>query len=360
MPLHRFVYINLNISNTILAGMKRKSFMALAGAVLAAIPFSKSFGNSLLQHTEWVTPPFLKPGDVIAITSPAGYIMREEILPAATLVQQWGFKIRVGSTIGKRSFTFGGTDEERLQDMQQMLDDPQIKAILCARGGYGTVRIVDALNWNKFKTRPKWIIGFSDVTVLHAHINRNLGIATLHSKMCNSFPDVWASADALQKDTILSIHKALSGQKMQYQAPPHSYNRIGKAEGILLGGNLKTIESLAGSASDIHTDNKILFVEDAGEYLYSVDRMFWNLKRTGKLSKLAALIVGGIKTKQDTPGEYFGKTIYDIISEKVKEYRYPVCFDFPVGHQIDNFALKCGTQHRLSVTAEGTTLQDFL
>jgi len=296
---------------------------------------------------------------MIGITAPAGFVLREGIIPAATLMQQWGFKIRAGYTVGKKNFTYGGTDEERLQDFQMMLNDPQINAIMCARGGYGAVRIIDRLNWDKFKARPKWIIGFSDITVIHSHLNRQLGIASIHSKMCNSFPDIWDQASDLQKATIISIQKALMGEKMHYSAAANNYNRTGAASGTLVGGNLKTIESLAGSASDIKTDGKILFVEDTGEYLYSIDRMFWNLKRSGKLSKLAGLIVGGVKIKQDAPDEYFGKTVYEIVSERVNEYSYPVCFDFPVGHQIDNFALKCGVKHRLDVASGGTTLVEI-
>ena len=338
--------------------MDRKKFIASSAAVLAAAcsPVSSLQASPKNETIKDIIPPYLKPGDMIGITSPAGYILRESIIPAATLMQQWGFKIRVGYTIGKKDFTYGGTDEERLQDFQMMLDDPQIKAIMCARGGYGAVRIIDKLNWTKFKANPKWIIGFSDITVIHCHLNRQSGIASIHSKMCNSFPDVWEQASELQKDTIISIQKALTGEKMQYSAPFSNYNRTGTATGTLVGGNLKTIESLAGSASDIKTDGKILFVEDTGEYLYSIDRMFWNLKRSGKLSKLAGLIVGGIKIKQDAPDEYFGKTVYEIVAEKVKEYNYPVCFDFPVGHQIDNFALKCGVKHKLDVKQDGSTL----
>ncbi|WP_346237832.1 S66 peptidase family protein [Niabella insulamsoli] len=338
--------------------MNRKKFINSA-AVLAASPFVSLGAVHPNDKHAAVIPPYLQPGDMIGITSPAGYTTREGIIPAATLLQQWGYKIRVGYTIGKRDHTFGGTDGERKADLQMMLDDPQIKAIMCARGGYGSVRIVDELNWDQFKNKPKWVIGFSDITVLHSHIQKNLGIATIHSKMCNSFPDNWDVADALQQRTILSIQEALSGSLMQYSAPQSISNRAGGAKGLLVGGNLKTLESLAGSKSDIDTNGKILFVEDTGEYLYSIDRMFWNLKRTGKLSGLAGLIVGGMKIKQDDPGEYFGQSVYDIVMQKVKDYKYPVCFDFPVGHQIDNFALKCGVLHDLSVTAAGTQLKEI-
>ena len=177
--------------------------------------------------------------------------------------------------------------------------------------------------------------------------------------MCNSFPDDWNKAEPIQIETILSIKQALTGQKMKYPVPVNPLNKPGKAEGTLIGGNLKLIETLAGTKSDLHTANKILFVEDTGEYLYSIDRMFWNLKRTGKLEKLAALIIGGFKIKPDDPGEEFGRTIQDIVLEKVKDYHYPVCFDFPVGHQRNNYALKCGVKHRLQVSNEAVILQEI-
>lgn len=315
-------------------------------------------GMELPDQPRAVIPPYLKKGDLIGITSPAGYITHPEILPAVRLIESWGYRVRMGKTIGRRDATFGGTDAERLADMQQMLDDREIKAIMCARGGYGSVRIVDQLKWNQFRERPKWMIGFSDITVLHSHIQRNLGIASIHSKMCNSFPETWEKADSVQKETIDSIRKALSGEEMLYSIAANPGNRQGTVTGILAGGNLKTLETLAGSDSDIHTANKILFVEDTGEYLYSIDRMFWNLLRSNKLRDLAGLIIGGFKIKQDDPGEEFGKNLQQIVMEKVKNYKYPVCFDFPVGHQRDNFALKCGVPHKLIVQTGACTLTD--
>ncbi|MEI9957195.1 MAG: LD-carboxypeptidase [Ferruginibacter sp.] len=244
-------------------------------------------------------------------------------------MKEWGFEIKIGNTVGKKDFTFGGTDEERLQDLQQMLDDKTIKAIMCARGGYGAVCIIDKVDFKKFIAKPKWIIGFSDITVIHSHLNKNFGIASIHSKMCNSFPSDWSKAEPVQIETIESIQKCLVGEKMAYIVTPNEKNKVGNAEGILIGGNLKTLETLAGSKSDIITDDKILFVEDTGEYLYSIDRMFWNLKRSGKLSKLKALVIGGFKIKaSEDPADEFGKNIYDIVLDKVKEYDYPVCFDF--------------------------------
>lgn len=303
-------------------------------------------------------PPYLKSGDTIGISCPAGNISLAEIQPAILQATAWGYKLRVGDTVGKKDFTFGGNDRERAADFQQMLDDPSLQAILCARGGYGAIRIIDQLDFTRFVKKPKWIIGFSDITVIHAHLNHNFNIASIHSKMCNSFPDDWEKAEPIQVETILSIRKALAGEAMRYEAAPSPDNRPGTADGILTGGNLKTIETLAGTKSDLLTAGKILFLEDTGEYLYSIDRMFWNLKRTGKLEHLAGLIIGGFKIKPDDPGEEFGKTIAEIVLEKVKEFNYPVCFDFPVGHQKNNFALKCGVRHTLTIGSDKVSLEE--
>jgi muramoyltetrapeptide carboxypeptidase len=307
-----------------------------------------------------VRPPYLKKGDTIGIICPAGYITHDEVQPAIKKLQEWGFEVKTGDTIGKKDFSLGGTDEERRRDFQQMLDDKKIKAILFARGGYGAVRIIDLLDFSTFVLHPKWILGFSDATVIHSHLHQNFGIASIHSKMCNSFPPDWNTAEPIQQETIESIRKCLAGVNMEYQVEPHQNNRLGMAEGILVGGNLKTIETLAGSKSDINTHNKILFVEDTGEYLYSIDRMFWNLKRTGKLDKLKALIIGGFKIKpSENPAEEFGKNLQEIVLEKVKKCNYPVCFDFPAGHQKNNFALKCGIRHKLLVTPNHCSLREI-
>lgn len=342
--------------------MNRKNFLSSLLAARTLIPAlgvarSRATENSDEDEKLPVIPRYLKPGDTIGITCPAGTITEQEIQPAHLLLMDWGFNIKLGDTVGKKDFTFGGTDEERAKDFQQLMDDPSIKAIMCARGGYGFVRIIDRLDFTKLAAKPKWLIGFSDITVLHSHLNHNYGIASLHSKMCNSFPDDWNKAEPIQIDTILSIRKALTGESMKYTAEPSEFNKQGITEGVLVGGNLKTLESLNGTASDIKTAGKILFVEDTGEYLYSIDRMFWGLKRTGKLSKLKGLVIGGFKIKPDDPGEEFGRTVQDIVLEKIKEYTYPVCFDFPVGHQKNNYALKCGVLHRLNVRETSVTLE---
>ncbi|MCC6290331.1 MAG: LD-carboxypeptidase [Chitinophagaceae bacterium] len=336
--------------------MNRKGFLSFFTAGIALPGIAQAYN---LPEPAMIIPPALKPGNTIGITSPAGYITEAELQPAINKMQEWGFKIHIGKTIGKRDFSFGGTDAERANDFQQMLDDSSIKAIMCARGGYGVVRIIDNIDFSKFHLKPKWIIGFSDITVIHAHINSNYKAASIHSKMCNSFPEDWSKAEPVQIQTIQSIKDALTGVKMVYKTAGNEKNRRGITEAALVGGNLKMLETLSGTRSEIKTAGKILFVEDTGEYLYSIDRMFWNLKRANKLSQLKGLIIGGFKIKPDDPGEEFGRTLYDIVWEKVKEYNYPICFDFPVGHQKNNFALKCGVIHRLSVTADKVELGEI-
>ena len=342
--------------------MKRNRFISSILPAAFILNPTQLLANKQSEQTEALSikPAYLKKGDTIGITCPAGFITSEDIQPAILKIKEWGFDVRIGEAVDKKDFTFGGTDEERLADFQTMLDDKKVKAIFCARGGYGSIRIIDKLDFTKFVVHPKWIIGFSDITVLHNHVNRNFGIATIHSKMCNSFPTDWVLAEPIQVDTIESIRQCLTGEKLSYTIVPNSYNRNGNASGILVGGNLKTIESLAGSKSDLVTKNKILFVEDTGEYLYSIDRMFWNLKRTGKLDHLAALIIGGFKIKkEETAAEAFGKTLEEIVLEKVADNHYPVCFDFPVGHQKNNIALKCGTRHQLELSPANCLLKEI-
>ena len=339
--------------------MNRKDFLS---TVVPLATVATAFrNNKLIEDPDNFKkiPPYLKKGDIIGITCPSGYISLEECQPAINKMKEWGFEIRVGMTVGAKDFTFAGTDEERIKDLQQMLDDDTIKAIMLGRGGYGAVRIIDKLDFSNFEKKPKWIIGFSDATVFHLHINHNYGIATIHSKMCNSFPDDFSKAEQTQIDSIDSIRQCLVGEKMKYKASSNQNNRQGEAVGTLIGGNLSIIDNLCGSISDVHTEGKILFIEDVGEYLYKIDGMLWNLKRSGKFEKIKGLIVGGFKMKPDDPGEEFGMTIYEMMLEKVKEYNYPVCFDFPVGHVKENYALKCGVRHKLIVGVDGSVLSDY-
>jgi muramoyltetrapeptide carboxypeptidase len=342
--------------------MKRKRFLGslLGSPLLSAAAFKINHQPQNAPQTDlaWRIPPYLKPGDTIGITCPAGFMTLEEIQPAVQTMKSWGFNLRIGTTVGKREFTFGGTDEERLSDFQQMLNDRSIQAIMCARGGYGSVRIIDMLDWKHFVENPKWIIGFSDITVIHAELNHQFHIASIHSKMCNSFPQDAALAEKGQWDSILSIRSALTGKPIDYPIVFDPANRVGAGTGILAGGNLKTIESLAGSASDLITDGTILFLEDTGEYLYSIDRMFYNLERTGKLKNINGLLIGSIHVKPDDPGDEFGRSIYNIVLDHVAEYKYPVCFNFPVGHVKTNYALKCGVKHELIIDSKSVIFRE--
>jgi muramoyltetrapeptide carboxypeptidase len=347
--------------------MNRKDFLSQTIPLsLAVIPITRGLSNQPQttdacqakgMEKQQTIPPYLKKGDTIGICCPSGPISLEEIKSAVQKMKDWGFEVLIGKTVGMKEFTYAGPDQERIKDLQLMLDDPKIKAIMFGRGGYGAVRIIDKLDFKKFAANPKWIIGFSDATVFHSHLNKNYGIASIHSKMCNSFPDDWTTAEPDQIQSIESIRKCLMNEPIDYPVPLSLYNCEGIAEGELVGGNLAILQNLAGTVSDIDTRDKILFIEDAEEYLYNLDRMMWNLHRTGKLSNLKGLIVGGFThIRHDDPGEEFGKTIYQIVLEKVKDYNYPVCFDFPVGHQKANYALKCGVKHTLSVITNRVSL----
>jgi muramoyltetrapeptide carboxypeptidase len=299
------------------------------------------------------TPPYLKPGDTIGIVCPAGSMMMEKAQTCINILQEWGYRVKIGKTLGSNSSNyFSGTDEERLNDFQQMLDDEAIKAILCARGGYGVGRIIDNIKFKKFKKAPKWIIGFSDITVLHAHIYNNYKIATMHAPMAAAFND-----GGFNNEYVRSLKSVLEGEKIKYECAPHDLNRKGEGIGELIGGNLSLLSYITGTTSESKTKGRILFLEDVGEYLYNIDRMLYQLKRGGKLEKLAGLIIGGFTDLKDTERP-FGKKVYDIISDIVKEYDYPVCFNFPVSHATENYALKVGIGYKLKVSKTKVTLEE--
>lgn len=298
-------------------------------------------------------PPYLQKGNNIGIVAPAGFMPLEKIHTCIDVLGDWGYSAVLGDTVHSRSAQyFSGSDEERCRDLQAMLDNKDIHAVLCARGGYGLSRIIDMLSFKKFRKNPKWIIGFSDVTVLHAHLFSNYKTASLHAPMAAAFND-----DGHLSPYVQSLRELLSGEPANYRCDAHALNRTGEAEGTLVGGNLTLLAHLVGSASDINTKNKILFLEDVGEYLYNIDRMMLQLKRSGKLEKLAGLVVGGFTDSKDTVRP-FGATAYEIILDQVKEYDYPVCFDFPVSHGRQNYALKHGADHKLVVDAGGVRLQE--
>jgi muramoyltetrapeptide carboxypeptidase len=300
-----------------------------------------------------ITPTYLKSGDTIGLVCPAGYLPAPAVQTCVAVLTQWGYRVIQGSTVGGSSQTyFSGTDQERLVDLQRMLDDPTVKAILCGRGGYGTGRIIEQLDFTKFSQFPKWIIGYSDITVLHAHIHRHHQIVTLHAPMATAF-----NGEGWKSEYIHSLREALEGISSACSGPEHAFNRLGVVSAPLVGGNLALLAHLVGTSSDLDTEGKILFIEDIGEQLYNIDRMLHQYKRSGKLRSLAGLIVGGFTECKDTERP-FGKTAYEIIQEAVAEYTFPVCYDFPVSHTERNVALKVGATYSLRVDATGSLLAE--
>lgn len=296
-----------------------------------------------------ITPPYLKSGDKIAVVATARKVSPSEMDFAFSTLRSWGLQVVTGPHLFGEANQYSGTDEERAFDLQMMLDDKGIKAIICARGGYGTVRIIDQLNFSTFEQHPKWIVGYSDITVLHSHIHTQFGIETLHATMPINFPDDGTAA------ATESLRKALFGETLEYNIDAKPLNKPGNASGVLTGGNLSILYSLTGSASDIQTQDKVLFIEDLDEYLYHVDRMMMNLKRSGKLSGIKGLIVGGLSKMNDNAVP-FGKQAEQIIAESAQEAGIPVCFNFPAGHIADNRALIMGREVRLDIDPGGVSL----
>ncbi len=300
-----------------------------------------------------IIPPYLKKGDTIGIVCPAGFMEKSKVETCIETLKSWGYKVVIGKTVGNQFNYFSGSDKERLTDLQTMLDDKNINAILCGRGGYGLSRIIDSIDFRAFKKNPKWLIGYSDITLLHSHINNQLKTATIHSPMAAAFND-----DGYKNEFVLSLQKAIKGNKANYSCNTNSFNKTGKTTAELVGGNLCMIAHAVGTKSYYNTKNKILFIEDIGEYIYNIDRMLIQLKRSGLLENLVGLIVGGFTDLKDTTTP-FGKSAYEIIKEHTNEYNYPVCYNFPVGHQTKNLALKIGVQYTLNVDAKKVSLKEL-
>lgn len=289
-------------------------------------------------------PPYLKPGDLIGITCPASKMDQQAALFAASVLETWGYRVRVGRTAGSAFHNFSAEDEIRLGELQEMLDDGEVKAIVFGRGGYGVVRILDELDFRLFRARPKWLCGYSDITALHMHVHTVCRVATLHSVMCSGI-----TARTCRDPYVGSLRRALRGDSLDYGFSAHPMNRAGVAEGELVGGNLSLLANLSGTVSQPDMRGKILFLEDVGEYRYAIDRMMLNLRRAGWLNGLAGLILGSFTAEQETETP-FGQTDYELISDKVHLDDFPVAFGFPVGHGERNYALKEGFRYQLTVT----------
>lgn len=331
--------------------MNRKSFLQAFIPATVGVLFTrqlKASTNNVVNPA--IIPAFLKPGDTIGITCPAGAVDASDLKKCSQVLKDWGVNIKYGNTVGKKWQRYGGTDEERLKDLQELLDDSSINAIIFGKGGYGTMRIIDKVNWEQFMSNPKWLIGYSDITTIHLHVHSNLGIPSMHANMSSGISASNASAKSL-KD-------ALFGKSLSYVVKGNSLNREGNCSGILIGGNLAILQACSGSKSDISTEGKILFIEDVNEYKYSIDRMLVHLKRSGKLNNLAGLIVGSFTAVKEKEEETYRQTIEELILEKVKEYNYPVCFNFPAGHIKNNLALKLGVSYELSVSSTDVILNE--
>ncbi len=293
-----------------------------------------------------IKPPYLKQGDTVTIVSTARKVSKAEMKPAADILKSWGLNVQFGKNLFKDQNQFAGSDEDRAADFQRALNSKS-QAILFARGGYGSVRTVDKVDFKRFIKNPKWLIGFSDITVFHSHVQRNCDVETMHAPMAFNIPKLSAQCLKVFKDTLFGERLSYSSSKQQPSL--EKLNRKGKAKGVLTGGNLSLLYSLAGSLSDVDTAGKILFLEDLDEYLYHIDRMMISLKRSGKLAGLAGLIIGGMSDMRDNEIP-FGKTAEEIISEAVAEYSYPVVYGFPAGHIQNNFPLIFGREATLNVT----------
>lgn len=298
-----------------------------------------------------IVPPALHTGDKIRIVSPAGKVDEKNVLPAADWLEKQGYRVELGKHVFARHFQFAGTDQQRREDLQAALDDPETRVVLCSRGGYGTVRIIAGLDYTQLMNHPKWVVGFSDITLLHTCLNSH-GLATIHGVM----PRYFFNEDGMPGESLQSLMQLLTGQGACYTIPSTEDDRKGNVTAELAGGNLSVISTLYGTTCELHPEGKILFLEDIDEFLYHADRMMHQLKLSGKLSGLAGLVVGNFTDMKDNEAP-FGKNIHEIISEVAGEYDYPVCYGFPAGHDTRNLALIFGKQWELSVSDENSTLR---
>lgn len=286
-------------------------------------------------------PAYLQKGDTVALTCPARSISLEEIQNAITVLQSWGLQVEIGKTVGNSYHQFSDTDSRRAKDFQQYLDNPSIKAIIACRGGYGTVRIMDELRYDRFLSYPKWIVGYSDISILHIHLNCTMGISSLHGSMPINFGT--NSLEALE-----SLKKGLFGEPLIYEFPSHPLNIKGEMSGEMIGGNLSLIYSVLGTKTIFNTNDKIIFIEDLDEYLYHIDRMTTSLVRAGKFQGIKGILVGALSDMKDNTIP-FGKNAEEIIYEHTKKLGIPIAFGFPAGHIADNRALRLGQHTTITV-----------
>ena len=298
-----------------------------------------------------IQPSHLSQGDTFGIVCPSGYIPLEKVQICIQTFEKWGYKVKLGSTVGAKKHSFSGSDTERAADLQSMLDDSSVKAILCARGGYGASRIIGAMNFKLFNEQPKWVIGFSDITVLHAAILKE-NCMSIHGPMAAAFSKGEAGEPYIQ-----SLKQVLEGEKTNYTTVAHAMNIMGAVKAELVGGNLCILAHLIGSKNEVKTNGKILFLEDVGEYHYNIDRLMIQCKNAGMFDHLAGLVIGGFTDLKD-PSTDFGATAYEIIKEHTSAYTYPICFDFPISHSLPNYAIKQGQVYTLEILEASVSLKE--
>jgi muramoyltetrapeptide carboxypeptidase len=306
-----------------------------------------------INEISMFAPLPLKPGDKIGLIAPSRNVGGDDLTEPVLMIESWGYQVTLGKNLFDKHHQFAGKDEDRAADFMQMILNPEVKAILCARGGYGTVRILEKLDWKTIRKNPKWIIGYSDITVLHSYFNKVVGFETIHATMPVNLKPGTTPDDSWQK-----LRQVLQGDLIDYEFASHELNRPGKINGMLVGGNLSVLFSLRGTFCDIDTDDKILFIEDLDEYLYHIDRMMMNLRLSGKLKNLKGLIIGGMTEMKDN-NVPFGKTAYEIVADAVNDYDFPVAFNFPAGHCEPNLPLILGRNVILDVKPAKVKLEFF-
>jgi len=311
-----------------------------------------SIKNQFNDNSQMIAPPYLKSGDTVAIVAPSGILKNRqaEINRAVKLLESWGLHASLGEHIYRDAYHFAGTDDQRCEDFQNALNQPHIKAIWCARGGYGAVRIIDKLDFTRFKSQPKWIIGYSDITAIH-NVVHNLNIQSIHGMMCTSLSDNFMATEASKT----SLKHALFGKALTYDLKGSKYNKEGEAKGILVGGNLTLLQNMLGSSSSISTAGKIVFIEEIGEYKYHIDRLLQSLKRAGYFNGCKGVLVGDFtKIKRNTTS--WGTTTEQLILDALDEYNFPIAFNMPAGHENDNRALVLGAHIKLKVEKSNSEL----
>ncbi len=332
---------------------KKNKRMTLILLLLIVCSFSFSQNNRYKIDTKLIKPAYLKAGDTVAIVAPSGVLKNrnDEVNRAKKLLESWQLHVVLGKHVYSKDDHFAGTDQERCEDFQNALDDPKIKAIWSARGGYGTVRILDKLDYTKFLNQPKWIIGYSDITALHNQIH-NLGVESLHAIMCVSLPE---DLSKIEK-SILTFKNTIFGQSLSYTLKGSQYNKKGVASGALVGGNLTMLHTMLGSKESIDTSGKILFIEEIGEYKYHIDRMLQSLKRAGYFENCKGVVVGDMsKLRKNTT--LWGTSVEQLILDALSEYDFPIAFNMPAGHEKDNRALILGRTIQLTVNNEKSTVK---